>query len=198
MDPANSEYASLAEQKAAIRKSVRKRSQSVSLSDKFRLDRQILLRLLNLPEFGSVRSVHLYLSSFRWEVSTIHLVERIRKNGGTVMIPMAVPENYDLRHAGITGEERFIRGTHNVWEPLFISAEECDPDSADVIIVPGVAFDRGRNRIGSGAGYYDRFLARAAKPKISLAYGYQVFNGVPAADFDQKVDILITEDEVIR
>ena len=189
-------HPSIAEEKEKLRGLVRRYSRMISLAEKFRLDGEILLRLMRQSEFTNARSIHLYLSSYRWEVSTFAIIEGILRRNGQVIIPMAIPDNYSLKHLRLAGNERLKRGAHRVWEPLFPALPQCDPGEADVILVPGIAFDRNKNRVGSGAGYYDRFLSSMKQPKISLAYGYQIFEFVPAAEFDQKVDILITENGV--
>jgi len=70
----------------------------------------------------------------------------------------------------------------------------------DVIITPGVAFDRDKNRVGFGRGYYDRFFAihKNAK-KIAIAFEKQIIEeGIEITEFDMKVDTLITEDNIIK
>ncbi|MBU0706013.1 5-formyltetrahydrofolate cyclo-ligase [Patescibacteria group bacterium] len=69
----------------------------------------------------------------------------------------------------------------------------------DLIIVPGVAFDRKGNRIGMGKGYYDRYLADKKKVlKVALAFSEQILDSVPKEPYDEAVDWIITEDELIR
>lgn len=67
----------------------------------------------------------------------------------------------------------------------------------DLIIMPGVAFDENKNRIGFGGGYYDRFLLKFDKNKIPLTiavcYDFQVIDYIPAENHDQKPDFIITE-----
>jgi 5-formyltetrahydrofolate cyclo-ligase len=70
----------------------------------------------------------------------------------------------------------------------------------DLIMVPGVAFDRSGNRLGRGLGYFDRLLGRPFKkrvPVIGLAYELQLVEQVPTTDRDMPVDKIITESEVI-
>jgi 5-formyltetrahydrofolate cyclo-ligase len=72
-----------------------------------------------------------------------------------------------------------------------------EPDDLDLVIVPGVAFDRRGNRLGFGGGYYDRFFERCNATRVGLAYAFQVVDDIPAEDHDVKIDWLVTEDEVI-
>jgi 5-formyltetrahydrofolate cyclo-ligase len=75
-----------------------------------------------------------------------------------------------------------------------------DPAELDLVIVPGVAFDRSGNRVGYGAGYYDRFLRRTRPgvPAVAVAFAVQVVPEVPAGGTDRRVDAIVTETEVIR
>ncbi len=72
----------------------------------------------------------------------------------------------------------------------------------DIIIVPIVAFDNKLYRIGYGGGYYDRYINKISKKKILLkvgiAYSYQKINKVPANKFDKKLDIIITEKNILK
>jgi 5-formyltetrahydrofolate cyclo-ligase len=75
-----------------------------------------------------------------------------------------------------------------------------DPLDVDVVIAPGVAFDRRGGRVGYGGGFYDRFLARTRPgvPAIAIAFGLQVVSEVPEGRADRRVVAIVTEDEVIR
>ena len=72
------------------------------------------------------------------------------------------------------------------------------PHALDVILIPGIAFDRRGHRIGSGKGYYDRFLTRTQAVRIGLAYDFQVIDRVPAEPHDVKMDWIVTESEMIE
>ena len=83
--------------------------------------------------------------------------------------------------------------THALIRRLLRAATE----TFDLVLVPGLAFDRTGNRLGAGKGYYDRFLAGMKAPKIALAFAFQIVEPVPTAPHDQRVDMIVTEDEVI-
>jgi 5-formyltetrahydrofolate cyclo-ligase len=75
-----------------------------------------------------------------------------------------------------------------------------DPSEIDLAVIPGVAFDQGKNRIGYGAGYYDRFLhkLRADCLKVSVAFDLQLVDIIPAGRYDVPVDMVITEELLIE
>lgn len=70
----------------------------------------------------------------------------------------------------------------------------------DLIVVPGVAFDRSCRRVGYGGGFYDRLLAstREGTAAVAIAFGLQVVDEVPSGPLDRTVDAIVTEDDVIR
>ena len=82
---------------------------------------------------------------------------------------------------------------------LDLSAKIMDrPESEiDLTIVPGVAFDRQHNRLGRGKGFYDRLLSTLDVPKIGICYDFQLKDQIPAEPFDRKMDLIITEKEIL-
>ncbi len=68
----------------------------------------------------------------------------------------------------------------------------------DMIIVPGIAFDRKRNRLGRGKGFYDRLLKNSNAKKIGVAYDIQIVNEIPAETHDCPVDAVITPNNIIQ
>ena len=68
----------------------------------------------------------------------------------------------------------------------------------DLVIVPGVAFDRHGYRLGRGGGHYDAWLVQVKAPRLGLAFAVQIVEAVPGADYDQTVDWIVTEREVIN
>jgi 5-formyltetrahydrofolate cyclo-ligase len=86
-------------------------------------------------------------------------------------------------------------GTYGIPEPPDVPQNCLNADELDLVVVPGVAFDRSNNRLGRGAGYYDRFLLElpAATPTIALAYDLQVVDALPGLEpHDRPVKFVIT------
>jgi len=69
----------------------------------------------------------------------------------------------------------------------------------DVVVTPGLAFDREGNRLGYGGGYYDRYLQRMgrAAARVGIAFSLQIVDRVPAEPGDQRVDVIVTDQEVL-
>jgi 5-formyltetrahydrofolate cyclo-ligase len=102
-------------------------------------------------------------------------------------------------------EPRAYRPGDPVTETTFgakepVDGEGLEPAEIDVIVIPGLAFDRGGYRVGYGGGYYDRFL-RETRPdavRMALCFALQVVDRVPVGSFDLPVDLIVTEHETIR
>ena len=71
-------------------------------------------------------------------------------------------------------------------------------EQLDLIIVPGIAFDKTKGRLGRGGGYYDQFLSTTKAKKIALAFEKQIVNLVPKEAHDINMDIIITESRIIK
>jgi len=97
-------------------------------------------------------------------------------------------------------DQDFVSGPFGVKEPDTKRTKEVDTREIDMIIVPALAFDRQRNRLGRGAGYYDRFLQDIvpAVKRVGIAFNFQILKDLPIhPPLDQKVDIVVSEDFVI-
>jgi 5-formyltetrahydrofolate cyclo-ligase len=91
-------------------------------------------------------------------------------------------------------------GPHGIPEPPIPAGVEPKLSGWDIVVVPGLAFDRRGNRLGHGFGYYDRFLGGLPEgvPRVGLAWAGQLVPGVPVDAWDVPVHALVTEDGVVR
>jgi len=80
---------------------------------------------------------------------------------------------------------------YGILEP--IGTEFSEIDKIDLILVPGVAFDRNKNRMGRGKAFYDRFLPKIKSPKIGICFDFQIVKSVPTDQFDIPMDGVISE-----
>lgn len=144
---------------------------------------------------------------FRSELNTRSLIEWGWNKGLQVLVPKCDPSQYAMEIYPLHNWDELLRGTYGIEEPdpLRTSALR-HHDVPDVIIVPGLAFDRVGGRLGYGRGYYDRYLERLqpyVDPKrspilIGLGYEMQVVNRVPMDRHDAMLDILVTEKAIVN
>lgn len=98
------------------------------------------------------------------------------------------------------GRDGWVRGKYGLLEPRVQPGVEGARSGFDLVVVPGVAFDRMGRRLGRGSGYYDRFLAGLAgkATTVGLAFSWRIVPEVPVDAWDVPVDAVATEDGVIR
>lgn len=133
---------------------------------------------------------------YKSEITTIPLLNRLRREGWVTALPVVLGEGLPLEFRAWAPGEKLVPG---VWDiPIPEKAEEVFPD---VLLVPGLSFDRDGYRLGYGGGFYDRSLVklRALKAVVAIGVGYhaQVVDRVPRADYDQRLDFIMTEEETI-
>lgn len=92
-------------------------------------------------------------------------------------------------------ETRLELGSFQIEEPT--GDNIADVDDIELMIIPAVAFDRNRNRLGRGKGFYDRLLATSKATKIGVGYEFQLFDELPAEEHDIPMDMVITQHSVI-
>jgi 5-formyltetrahydrofolate cyclo-ligase len=150
--------------------------------------------LAEIARVGPVATVMAFWS-FGSEVPTAPLIERLTLRGDRVALPRIV--DGDLEARLYRPGDPVTETPFGAWEPA--GGSVLDPGEIDVVLTPGLAFDRRGYRVGYGKGYYDRFLARTGPPTrpMALCFALQVVEAVPAASFDLPVDIIVTEEERI-
>ncbi|MDO5707043.1 MAG: 5-formyltetrahydrofolate cyclo-ligase [Andreesenia angusta] len=138
---------------------------------------------------------------FRNEVKTENFIKKAISDGKRVVIPISIVETRQLLLSEIIDYDRELdSGAYGILEPKKEYIREVDPDLVDLVLVPGVAFDRRGYRIGYGAGYYDRFLEklRNETKKIALAFDLQIVEHAYEDSHDFPVEYIVTESEIIE
>lgn len=152
-------------------------------------------RVAGLSEFRSARVLGIFLS-LPWEIDSKPLIAVARREGKTVAVPVVFPEQRRLRFAVLPkGPDRFKKNVYGILEP----AEPEWVDAIDLLLVPGAAFTEKGIRLGAGAGYYDRFLARHPRLfSVGVGYDEQMAERLPMASHDQRVGVVVTPSRLYR
>jgi 5-formyltetrahydrofolate cyclo-ligase len=101
----------------------------------------------------------------------------------------------EFRLARLDAPAHWTTGKFGITEPLD-SRPLLAPEEIDIVFVPGVAFTRAGARLGRGKGFYDRMLARMPQAtKVAVLFSEQWLEAIPAREWDQKVDLLISPDQ---
>lgn len=136
-------------------------------------------------------------SPMRSELNPFPLMRRLADTGALLALPVVQKRGLPLIMRAFAFGDELARGQWGIREPN-AEAQEVFPD---IMLVPLAAFDRAGHRIGYGAGYYDMTIARirAMKPvtAIGLAFAAQEIDKVPATPRDERLDLVLTEREVI-
>lgn len=146
----------------------------------------IMRKLEKHPDFLKARKIMLY-SSLPDEVQTQAFIEKWRQQK-RIILPTVVGD--DIIPVELTAETGFAVGDFNILEPQNVAYT----GDFDLIVVPGIAFDRQGNRLGRGKGYYDRFLRqhRSVK-KIGICFDFQLVDNVTVEENDIPMDEIISK-----
>ena len=155
--------------------------------------REIEERLFSLPEFKSARVV-LFFASFRSEVDTGPMIRRALTSGKRVVLPKV--NGRELALYEIADWDKDVSpGAWDIPEPR--ETRPIELDAIDLILMPGAAFDEQGNRVGYGAGFYDKLLSAFTKTTVALAFEAQLVPRVPVEAHDVPVKKIVTEKRVI-
>ena len=96
-----------------------------------------------------------------------------------------------------SGADPWKPGAFGIREPAREASEEVKPEDIDLVICPCTVFDESCNRMGMGAGYYDRYLPKCVNAVIcAVAFEAQKTEHVPADEWDRPMDLVFTEESV--
>ncbi|MEA1867428.1 MAG: 5-formyltetrahydrofolate cyclo-ligase [Thermodesulfobacteriota bacterium] len=164
------------------------------------LSKKITDSFRKLEEYKNSRIPLIYVS-FRSEVDTHQLIRESLNSGLEVAIPKTDVTNRRLEIYLLKDWEKGLRpGAYGILEPDVKVVPLIRPSQIDMVVVPGSVFDRQCGRYGYGGGYYDRFLSIEAPQafRIGLAFSLQVLPEIHLKTHDQRMDIIVTENEILR
>jgi 5-formyltetrahydrofolate cyclo-ligase len=186
---------SIEEAKAELRRAALARRDALPAAERQAAAEAIAARNFPLPVApGMIVSGFMPLKS---EINPLPLLRKLAGQGARLALPVIVGRGHPLIMRAWAFGAPLVAGVWGIREP----GPEAPAVDPDIVLVPLLAFDRAGYRIGYGAGYYDRTLAglRARKPitAVGLAYALQEVVKVPATPRDARLDLVLTEREVI-
>lgn len=148
------------------------------------------------PDYQKAQAVAMF-KSFGTEIDTSYFISAAVESGKTVLLPRVC--GADMMFYKYLPGDTLEPSRFGIEEPLENDRRFVSVNDIDLIIVPGLCFDKGKNRLGYGGGFYDRVLSGGAK-NIAVCFDEQVLeNGVlPVCPTDVKVQKIITDKRTIK
>jgi 5-formyltetrahydrofolate cyclo-ligase len=185
-----------------LRKTMRAKRQQLSATLRQQLSAQILQKIITLPAFQQSKYLAFYLAN-DGEVDPADILKQALQLKKHCYLPVLHPKidqhlEFYTYHAG----DPLNKNKYGIDEPDRQTQHPIEAINLDLVFLPLVAFDTHGNRLGRGAGYYDRtfaFLLSHAPIKpilIGLAYEFQKTHAIGAAEWDVPVNMVITEKNV--
>ncbi len=185
--------------KDSLRKELIRKRDTIPPEVRRAKNRMIQERLFALDPFGTAKVLFSFVS-FRSEVDTFGIIRKAFMDGKKVVVPKVGRESRMLFLYEIKNMDELSAGYMGIPEPAAVGEERSFTiQDIDIVLIPGLGFDLQGNRIGYGAGYYDRLLSgmKKAIPVIAPAYEEQIVDSIPAEQHDRKVDIIVTDSRTV-
>ncbi len=174
--------------KKKIRKYIKEVRSSISKEDLFFRSYAVYQTLVNIVDLTKIKTLSCYMD-FDNEVATYLFIMHCLEHGIDVVIPKISSSEMTFKYIS----EDFIENEYGILEPLE-DAKDCEIDNIDIFIVPALAFDEAGCRLGYGKGFYDRVLQKNRRAlRIGLSYCFQILPMLPSNEWDEFVDIIVTE-----
>ncbi|OGX27211.1 MAG: 5-formyltetrahydrofolate cyclo-ligase [Omnitrophica WOR_2 bacterium RIFCSPHIGHO2_01_FULL_48_9] len=167
--------------KQAIRKKILTLLRNQKEEERLKKSGKILKKLFSLPEFQRSHTI-LFYASFDGEVETFEMMKQAHKLKKMIALPFMIKDQKKITPRLVRNLKTGLHsGPYGIQQPKDEHVEDLTLEQLDLVIVPGVAFDKKNYRLGRGHGYYDRFLSRlpAGVPTIGLAYDFQIVDRLP-------------------
>jgi 5-formyltetrahydrofolate cyclo-ligase len=182
------------ERKNRVRQAMRERREAMTPGERLEKSRRICGFVRDLIRDGETVMVY---SSKELEVNTRPLLDELLARENPVIVPIIVKADVSLRLSYLEDPSVLVISTFSVPEPIG-SEIPARAEDVDTIILPMLGFDRRGARLGYGAGYYDRFLARNPRiRRIGIAFACQEAEEVPCEASDIHMNCIITEDGIV-
>ena len=185
--------------KRQLRNEILKIREKLCYEEVSKKSEMIFENLINSQIYKNSHNIFIYLN-FRNEVRTDliinHALSETKNNSPKkIFIPLCNTAIKEIILCEMISWEDLAKNKMGILEPRQDKIRIANRKVIDLAIVPGSVFDKQGNRIGYGAGYYDKFFSSLKKDiiKIGLCYDFQVIDSVPSSSYDVPMDYIITE-----
>ena len=187
--------------KKILRKEIIEKRNNINLVKREEKDKKIFNKFYETQYYNEAENIFIYIS-YASEINTKEIINKALKDNKKIYVPRTEFKTRNMDAVRITSLDNLVESAYGILEPS-TEMPHIDPNELDLIVVPGVAFDRNGGRMGYGAGFYDRYFKKINKENISkivklaLAYEVQMLDKVPMNEQDVPVNYIITENEFI-
>ena len=181
--------------KNQIRKLFSEKRASLSESENLKLSQKALAKLVAQEDYQKARDIFAFVSMGS-EINTHIAIDKFLADGKRVYVPLTEKGSTKMVFSRLESLDDLEEGNFGVLEPKPSKRDLADNNAADLVIVPGLAFDKNGYRTGYGGGFYDRFFASLDKAPVKIGYCFSfqiVEEDLPTNEFDIPVDYIITD-----
>ena len=188
--------------KKILRKEILTQRKNIDIVKKEEMDKKILDEFYESKYYREAKNIFIYIS-YDSEINTKGIINKALRDNKKIYVPRTEFKTRLMDAVEITSLDNLIESAYGILEPS-IHEPHIDPSGLDLIVVPGVAFDRNGGRMGYGAGFYDRYFKKISEDnigkivKLALAYDFQLLDKIPMNEEDVPVSYIITEKEFIH
>lgn len=178
--------------KTEWRKKIKNLLVSMDKEDRKIKSKKIALQLFNTEYWKKSNSIGITVSR-NFELDTSPIIKKAWDEGKTVCVPKCYSADKKMEFREMKSHDDLENVYMDLYEPIVERTKELTQEHIDLLIVPGLVFDKKGYRIGYGGGYYDRFLQGYQGSTLSIAFEFQTAEELPHEDFDIPVDKIMTE-----
>jgi len=186
--------------KEQLRRMLQKQLLAIPAGQRLEKSKKACRKLISTPQFQNASVIMIYLS-LRSEVDTSEAILSAWQLGKIVAAPKISWQQRHMIPVKIssleTGPDLVINGA-GIRNPVMGSPVAFE--EIDLVVAPGLGFDRNGDRLGRGSSFYDRFFAnrKLRAKRCGFAFDEQVIDSIPVSDYDEPVDFLITDKRILN
>lgn len=183
-------------EKKHLRKYIQNKRDSLSVKEREKKSKTAAENFFETKYYLNSKNILIYYP-FRSEIDTTIIIKDALYRGKNIILPRVSKHNLDLYFVNDLSTQ-LEKGSFDIMEPIPSLCRSASIKDIDLVVVPGVGFDKKLNRLGYGGGFYDKLLSNLPESvkRIAIAFEIQIVPYIPTSKHDKKVDILITESKI--
>lgn len=182
--------------KVELRREMQKKRNMLTLDEVNSLSEKIAVRIIESVLYKECKHICIY-QAFRNEVSCEGIMKKAWLDKKRVYVPVTDKEQKRMDFFQIREQTQWRVGSYNIMEPV-LDTDTIKLQEPALILMPGLAFDKNKRRIGYGGGYYDKYLEQhQGHITAALCYQFQIVKEeLPHEEYDILPDYIVTENEI--